>query len=197
MPKQPLDSALLRKKLAIPDGTEKPVITVRTFEEAQAGWLDTEEDIRIPFIYLKAAETPSETLCILSHEDGMLSLLESGREKDIFLSSGIDLLLFDPRGIGLTRGPGHGWWAGLAKIHLKALNDEGALPYSVLGYVDPSYEGMYATSNEIAMHGIKLNRPVLGQRVLDTKTVLDHIFSVVHHPYKKISIYGSGYSAVW
>lgn len=198
IPEHDPDPAALKKILAIQSPGRMPAVKVLFSEERiRGGWLETEKGIQVPWLYLRGAEKPSGTLCVLSHEDGMMALQDNGREGPVFLDAGMDLLLFDPRGVGLTRGASHGWWAHCARTYLKGMKDEGALPYYVLGYVDPAYEGIYATNNELAMHGIKLNRPVLGQRVLDTLAVLDNAEKLTGVHYGRTAVYGSGYSAAW
>lgn len=163
----------------------------------KGGILKTEEDISVPWIYACASEQPSEKLCVLSHEDGMTCLFGNGREASLLLKAGVDVLVFDPRGVGTTRGGSYGWWASWARRFLKPMVEEGVLNDHTLGYVDPTYEGTYATGHELGMHGIKLNRPVLGQRVTDALHILGQIRRLTGTDYGKVYVYGAGYSAAW
>ncbi len=194
---RPLDRSALRRTLAATlPSVELPI--ERRFEQPHAGGiLYTADDIAVPWLYAKAGSAPSKTLCVLSHEDGMLNLLAPGREMTLLLEAGIDVLAFDPRGVGVTRGRPRGWWASRARRFLAPLNEECVLQYHVLGYVDPLYEGVYATGHEMGMHGLKLNSPLLGQRVTDALGVLARAEELTGRHYEKLTVYGAGYSAAW
>lgn len=192
----PVDLEALRHTLRIvlPDA---PVEVTRKIDgPVQGGFLNSEDGITIPWLYAMAGDKPSGKLCILSHEDGMTCMFANGREGELLLQAGVDVLAFDPRGIGTTQGGAFGWWADTARAYLAPLN-EGALPYWGLGMVDPPHEGYCATNHELGMHGFKLDRPLLGQRTADAMRVLSAIHEITGTTYEQHLIYGSGYSAAW
>ncbi len=199
LPPAPPDIPALARALAVdPCANGKgDALDIRFTHPYTGAVLQTEEGIRVPCLYARASGEASDRLCVLSHEDGMTELFANGREAALLLEAGVDVLAFDPRGVGTTRGGSYGWWASCARRFLKPMMEDGAINYHTLGYVDPPYEGLYATGHELGMHGIKLNRPLLGQRVADTLHVLGQLERLTRTGYRHVYVYGAGYSAVW
>jgi len=199
-----LNQQKLRQVLGLPETKiqepaliEKGGIVASEHENITCIRLCSESGITVPCALFEPKIAGPGALVLYSHEDGFEGQAGPGGIVAKLVLAGHRVLAFDPRGVGLTRGDSFGWWATSTRPHLEALRDSGAMPYNMLGYNDPAYEGPYCTEFEHAMTAQMLGRPLLGQRVFDTLRVLEAIGSMPETAGRSLVLAGTGVGALW
>ena len=196
-----VDPGELGRVLVLPDGADAPSGFERLEENDDADFmclrLQTEPGITVPAVLFEPTSESTERLIVYCHEDGFHAEAGPAGIIERLRAAGHRVLAFDPRGVGLTRGDSHGWWANSTKSHFEWLYKDGSFHAEViLGFKDPSYEGPMATECEHAWTARQLGRPLLGQRVHDVLGVLDQLEEIVGSG-TGVILMGSGVGALW
>jgi dienelactone hydrolase len=169
--KQPREETLkaIRKLIAVPD--KVPAATLKRVDNQ---WLEsgkvkyrkvlfeTEPGILIPTLHFKAAR-PSGNLVLYVHGLGKAADTEPGGQIEKLTQNGVDVLALDLRGMGETA-PG-------------------------ISNGKPSYFGVDSREAFLALH---LNRPLLGQRVIDLLSVAAYLRTEKDFPKKTTILWAKG-----
>ena len=159
--------------------------------------LESEQGITVPAVLFEPTSTSADRLVVYCHEDGFHAEAGPAGIIEKLRAAGHRVLAFDPRGVGLTRGDAHGWWANSTKSPFEWLHKDGSFHAEViLGFNDPSYEGPMATECEHAWTARQLGRPLLGQRAMDVLRVLNEAESFGESG-GRVVLMGSGIGALW